>query len=240
MARTTADSGAGDWTAGLIAIAAALLIGAAAPVAIYYALYLPRVEVSAAERVKLADQESRQSVLHKGQAEVKGFEADIAKLKSRLSAAEGVFTPPDLVPKLVKRLSDLAASYNILLRQDRRQMIGAKVVYEEGAPFIFPDGLRGTRVVVVGQAPYHDLCRFVCDVESQSSGMNRAAAGGAAPPAGDPEAEARDREAEMLKQAVVIIESLNIQGDQNGGYAHNFQMTLYVIERRNVDEVGTR
>jgi len=128
-------------------------------------------------------------------------------MRTRLAEVEKQFTAPTEFSELVAHITKLAASNHLRLRADQAQMVRAKVVYDGNRRINFAKGLKASQILVEGQAWYHDLGRFVTELES-------------------------------LNTAVVLVESLEMRGDQNGGYSHNFKLSLYVIERRELDAVG--
>lgn len=202
-----AKTSSGDWTAGIVAITAALLLGGAIPVALYYALYVPRVREREAEEVKLRTLHDDEQLLMARRDRVKGLEDDADEMRKRLAEVEEQFTAPTQFGELVSRTAKLADSHHLRLRADQAQMVRAKVVYDGNRRINFAKGLKASQILVEGQAWYHDLGRFITEIES-------------------------------LKDAVVVVESLEMRGDQNGGYSHNFKLSLYVIERRDLDAVG--
>jgi hypothetical protein len=252
MAKTGTGGAAGEWTAGLIAILATVLIGAAIPIALYFTLYVPRTEAHASVKQKLVTEEARELTLSIKAAKVAGLKKDADGLVARLASAEDKFTPTELVAQVVKRLSNLAVEHKLGLRKEQQTLIGAKVVNESGAPVIMAGGLRGVQVAVVGQARYHDLCRFIAEVESQASGINNAKqppeeekpeGAEETPESADEKAvrEKAEKAAEVnriLRNALIIVESLSMLGDQNGGHNHNFELRLVIVERRNIEAVG--
>ncbi|MBX3473644.1 MAG: hypothetical protein KF754_04615 [Planctomycetes bacterium] len=199
--------GGGDWTAGIVAIVAAVLLGGAIPIALYYALYVPQVQARVAEDKKLNELKATEEILVGRETRVRVLETEGAEMRERLAKLEEKFTAPVDRADLINRISKIAADHNIRLRSEQSQMLRAKTVYDGAKELTFPQGLKAASILVDCQATYHDFGRFVAALES-------------------------------MPDAVLIIESLDIDGDQNGGYSHVFSMTIYSIERRNLDQVG--
>lgn len=202
-----AVSGGGDWTAGIVAITAAVLLGGAIPIALYYTLYTPQVLARQGEEKKLVELKATEEVLVGRETRVRTLETEGAEMRERLAKLEERFTAPVDRAELVTRISNIAQDHNIRLRAEQAQTLRAKTVYDGAKELTFARGLKASSIMVDCQATYHDFGRFVAALES-------------------------------LPDAVLIIESIDIDGDQNGAYSHVFQMTIYAIERRNLDAVG--
>lgn len=202
-----ASASSGDWTAGIVAIVAALLLGGAVPIALYYALYTPRFEARVAEEKKHKGYQDEETVLLAREEKVRKLEEDAKEMRERLAKVEEKFTPAVDRAELVTRISKMAEGHNIRLRSEMATTLRAKVVFDGNSDVVFAKGLKAASIMVDCQATYHDFGRFLAELES-------------------------------MQDHVLIVESLDIDGDQNGGYSHSFKMTLYVIERRDLEAVG--
>jgi hypothetical protein len=216
------DSSGGDWTAGIVAIVAALLLGGGIPVALYFGLYKPKVQEREAAEVRFQQLENDKELLLARQERVRGLEEDADDMAGRIEKLETRFVKPDstdtadLDLKIVRAtLTELAEKHNLTLLRERQQQKKAVMVYPANTRVVFENGLAATGIIVEAQATYHDFGRFLAEVESLDG----------------PEIEA-------INRAVVIPESLICKGDANRGIRHVFILTLYVVEQRNVDEIG--
>jgi len=208
MAKQTSSS-SGDWTAGIVAIVAAMLLGGAIPIGLYFALYVPRVQARIAEEKRHETLKQDESLLIAKEERVRKLEEDAVGMEARLAKVEEKFTPMVDRAELLKTISDLARDHNIRLKTEMSQTLRAKVVYEGGADIGFSKGLKAASIIVDCQATYHDFGRFLAELES-------------------------------MPNAVLIVDSLEIDSDQNGGYSHKFLLNLYAVERRDVSAVGTK
>lgn len=202
-----ASSGSGDWTAGIVAIVAAMLLGGAIPIGLYYAMYVPSVQKRQAEERRFNELQTQSTLLIAREEKVRGLEADAVEMRARLDKVEKKFTAPVDRTELVTRIANMARGHNLRLRAEMSNTLRAKIVYEGSAELKFLKGLKASAIIVDCQATYHDFGRFLAEVEA-------------------------------MEDAVLIVESLDINGDQNGGWSHNFMMTLYMIEKRDIDAVG--
>jgi Tfp pilus assembly protein PilO len=203
-----ANDPSGDWTAGIVAIFAALLLGGAIPIALYYTLYVPRVQARIAEEKRLEDQQATQAALVAREERVRKLEEDAAEMEKRLRQVEENFTAPVDRDVLISKITNFARDHNIRLPAEQANVLRAKIVYEGGQEITFAKGLKAVPIIINCQATFHDFCRFLTQIEN-------------------------------MKDAVLIIESLDINGDQNGGNSHRFEVVLYSIERRDIAAVGT-
>lgn len=159
----------GDWTAGLVAIAAALLLGAAAPIGIYFGLYVPQTkehEMWAAEAVKnkakhdeQLEREKRVGVMRKHGDEAR---AEIAKLEER-------FTPLSAASDLITTLETMAKRHRVELPPDKKIFTNERVVKPMEADTSLPNGLTASKIVVEGSASYNDFGRFMAEIENMST-----------------------------------------------------------------------
>ncbi|MCG3183147.1 MAG: hypothetical protein ICCCNLDF_01231 [Planctomycetes bacterium] len=210
MAKGAGSSG-GDWTAGIVAIVAALLLGGALPIGLYFGLYMPK-EKERLDAVKKLDQLNidMEMMLARGER-VRGLEEDGSQMEERVKEIETPFALGDAekldVPDVRATLLRLAEKHQLALRPERQQQLGAEVVFTGGDRITFEKGLHATKLQIEAKARFHDFGRFVTEMET-------------------------------LEQFVIIPESLVCTGDANGGNDHVFIMVVYVVERRDVDAIG--
>lgn len=201
----------GDWTAGIIAIFAALLIGSGIPTAVYFGLYKPKqAERERAERDLAALREDEGRVMRE-QQEVNRLKGEMEAMATRLDELGAAFEPPTEgsldVPEVRRRIAALAEEHGLRLQPRRAAQIGAQIVYFGDQEVRFEHGLRATLLTIEAEATYHDFGRFLADLESNPD-------------------------------LVLLPESLLCQGDNNGGRLHSFVMHVYVVLKRDVAQVG--
>lgn len=201
----------GDWTAGIVAIVAALLLGSALPIGLYFGLYKPKEKQRIEAQNKLEQLKTDMQLMIARSDRVRGLEEDGVAVAERLKELEVPFAVSDPekmdVPEARAALLRLAEKHHLGLRPERQQQLGAEVVFIGGDRIEFEKGLKATKLMIEAQAYYHDFGRFVSEMES-------------------------------LEQFVIIPESLLCKGDTNGGTDHVFIMVVYVVERRDIDSIG--
>ena len=219
MADKTGSGSNGDWTAGIVAIVAALLLGGAVPLGVYFGLYVPKVkERQAAEEKQKALAVEMDLMLARGDR-VRVLEEEGVDMEVRLRDVEAPFAEPDVermdVPEVRAALLRLAERNNLSLRPERQQQLGAEIVYAPGIRLQFEKGLMATKLTIEARAYFHDFGRFVTQMETLAQEGNDGA-----------------------PKYVIIPEELTCTGDSNGGRKHTFVMSVYVVERREIDSIG--
>ncbi len=206
-----ADKASGDWTAGVVAMIAALLIGGGIPVGLYLGLYAPKKQDRIDAEKKYKELTENEVLLFVQQAEVMKLKAEADEMAERVKEIEAPFAVGSEarmdVPKARDMLDRLAGTHNLKLLPIRRQQVGADVVFPGESQVTFEKGLVATKLIIEAQATFHDFGRFVTAME-------------------------------MLPDLVVIPATLDCQGDSNGGREHLFVMHVYVVQKRNVEEIG--
>ncbi len=211
-----AASGGGDWTAGIIAIVAALLIGVGLVVGAYFGAYKPRQAQRIAAEQRMEELRVDEATVTAAQNRVKGQQADADRMAERIAALEGdgksgPFSIADPVTQDVTQVSDdlraLCRTHNLNFTERAKQQTGAQMVYPVGKQIEFEHGLKATGLVVEVQGSFHDFARFLS-------------------------------EAEALESATIIADSVDCIGDSNAGNEHTFILQLYVIEKRNLETLG--
>lgn len=211
MAKGAAGSSGGDWTAGIVAIVAALLLGSALPVGLYFGLYKPKEKerLDAANKLEQLNVDMEMMIARGDR--VRGLEEDGKQMEVRVQEMEIPFAVADAekmdVPDVRATLLRLAEKHQLSLRPERQQQLGAEVVFTGGDRITFEKGLKATKLQIEAKARFHDFGRFVTEMET-------------------------------LEQYVIIPESLVCTGDANGGNDHVFIMVVYVVERRDIDAIG--
>ncbi|MCB9894775.1 MAG: hypothetical protein H6839_10015 [Planctomycetes bacterium] len=219
MADKASSGSGGDWTAGIVAIFAALLLGSAAPIGLYFGLYKPKV----ADRIAAEEKKSKlmldMDLMLKRSERVTTLENEGDAMSERVKAQEAPFAEPDVerldVPEVRAALLRLAEKHHLALRPERQQQLGAEVVYAPGIRIRFAKGLMATKLTIEALAYFHDFGRFVTQMETLAQEGN-----------------------ETSPKYIIIPEELTCTGDTNGGSKHVFVMSVYVIERRDVDSIG--
>lgn len=208
------DSGSGDWTAGIVAIVAALLLGGGVPVGLYFGLYEPKVKEREAAEAQLQSLQSDQDLLLARQERVRGIEEERDDMIERVAALEARFTMPDATDtadqdlKVIRGvLAELADQHHLSLMRGRAQNRELEIVKPAGQRVTFENGLSATGITIEAQATYHDFGRFMAAIEG-------------------------------LPDAVVIPAELICTGDASRGTQHAFILTVYVVEQRDIDAIG--
>jgi Tfp pilus assembly protein PilO len=211
MADKPASSSGGDWTAGIVAIAAALLLGSAIPIGLYFGLYKPKVAERTTANEKLNTLKTDMTVMVSRADKVRKLEDDGDTMAQRVLRDEEAFAVSDPermdVPDAWAAVQKLAEDNYLDLLPERKTQLGARVVFKANNRVEFENGLRATKLRIEAQAYFHDFARFVSKMET-------------------------------LAKFVIVPEMLICKGDTNGGTTHMFVMEVYVIERRDVDRIG--
>ncbi|MCZ7604977.1 MAG: hypothetical protein M5U25_02675 [Planctomycetota bacterium] len=210
MAKGAGSSG-GDWTAGIVAIVAALLLGSALPIGLYFGLFKPKEQERIDAQQKLEQVKVDYQMMLARADRVRGLEEDGVKMADDIKELESPFAVGDPekldVPEVRATLLRLAENHKLELRPERQARLGAEVVFAGGERIAFEKGLQATKLQIEARARFHDFGRFITEMET-------------------------------LENYVIIPESLVCTGDANGGNDHTFIMVVYVIERRDVDAIG--
>ncbi len=210
MAKGAGSSG-GDWTAGIVAIVAALLLGSALPIGLYFGLFKPKEQERIDAQQKLEQVKVDYQMMLARADRVRGLEEDGVKMADDIKELESPFAVGDPekldVPEVRATLLRLAENHKLELRPERQAQLGAEVVFAGGERIAFEKGLQATKLQIEARARFHDFGRFITEMET-------------------------------LENYVIIPESLVCTGDANGGNDHTFIMVVYVIERRDVDAIG--
>lgn len=208
MAGSGKSSGS-EWTAGVIAIIAALLIGSAIPIGLYFGLYMPKYRDRMAAEEKKTELATSMTMMIARQERITNLEKDADTVAERIEQIEKPFAVPVIededVPDARIALLQLASDHK-LARLPERQILD-EIVTSGRYRIPFPNGLMATKLKIEALAYYHDFGRFVTAMET-------------------------------LERFVIIPESLICTGDSNQSNRHKFRMVVYVIERRDVDSIG--
>jgi Tfp pilus assembly protein PilO len=211
MAEKGASSSGGDWTAGIVAIVAALLLGSAIPIGLYFGLYKPKVADRVAANKKLETLKIDMTAMVTRSDKVRKLETEGDEMAIRVAKIEEDFAVSDPermdVPDAWAAIQKLAEDNFLELLPERKTQLGARVVFKANNRIEFENGLRATKLRIEAQAYFHDFARFVSKME-------------------------------YLEKFVVVPEMLICKGDTNGGTTHMFVMEVYVVERRDVDRIG--
>jgi hypothetical protein len=211
-----AEGATGDWTAGTIAITAALLIGAGLTIGAYFGAYVPMKEQREAADRRLGDLMVDQARVEMELERVRGMEADAEKMEERVAALEENFStgkPAELdVPEVRKEIETLCQAHNLDFLDAVRQQRDAQMVYKGEKRIEFEHGLAATLLMVDVKGTFHDFGRFLRDLEM----MDTRKGGG----------------------PIVVAESLSLIGDNNGKREHSFRLQAYVVEKRDLTAVG--
>lgn len=205
------NKGSGDWTAGIIAIVATLLLGAAVPVGLYFALYKPKTVEHAQKDEEFNKVSAEFEVLVARQTDVTKMEKEADETAKKLAKLEEVFAVPN-DDAVIARIAKLATSHDIKLLEKRRGMLDVPdVVFppKTPQPVAFKHGLQGRAFFVEGEGTYHDFGRFMADLENYEK-----------------------------TRTVVVVERVRIEGSRRAGPIHQFYVKAYIFEKRNIAEIG--
>lgn len=221
MADKNQDS-AGDWTAGIVAIIAALLLGGGVPIGLYFGLLVPKQkevglwdeaaqQFTSGEEQRKVELQSEHELRLQRKAKLAAKQMEAETIAAWITGLEEPFVAAsDPGRMLLKdRIGDLASEYKLEVSRARSNQMGATIVTlsRKESNITFPKGLVAIRVNVEAQAKYHDFGKFVAALES-------------------------------LKELVIIPEKLVIEGDSGAGQFHEFRYSFFVLERRDVDSIG--
>lgn len=208
MAEKKSQGISSDWTAGIMAIVAAVLFGGGLPIGLYMGLYTPKKQEREAAQVKLADVEKQMNAQVDRQKRVNDLTQDAAKIEEWVRELEAPFTDPAQLRLVQENLRTLCNTHNLRVPQDRLQSeTNPEVVKATGERIPFKDGLQATQLVIHVTGTYHDFARFFVKLESMSD-------------------------------AVVIPEALIMLGDQSQGRKHVFLLSVFVVEKRDYATIG--
>lgn len=211
--------GAGEWTAGIIAIVAALLLGGAVPVGVYFGLYKPKMQEREQAQQKLAALDVDMELALARQAKVKKLQDEAADMEERLIDAEKPFAVADVermdVPEVRARLISLADAHKLELLPERQAQLGSERVFTGNQRITFPKGLTATKLIIEARAYFHDFGRFLTELETM-----------------------RDEKDRTQARYIIIPEKLICKGDPNGGSRHVFVLHVFVVEKRDIAAIG--
>jgi Tfp pilus assembly protein PilO len=214
-----AESAKGDWTAGLLAIAAAVMIGGALPIGLWFGLYQPKLKERESLEIRHQELQTQFENLNRQMSVVTALEADGQTMAERLAVLEAPYHEAEQrrndVPTARALLNALAEEHRLAPPEEVARL-GHEVVRPGSRRIRWRHGLSATQLMIHATGTFHDFARFVTDMENL----------------GSPEA--------TESRVVVIPDLLICQGDSSAGVIHTFMMTIYVVESRNIDEIGSR
>ncbi|MCC6572649.1 MAG: hypothetical protein IT462_02555 [Planctomycetes bacterium] len=153
-----------DWTAGIIAIGAALVLGAAAPIGIYFGLYMPQTKQlemwtlnAQANEIKLHAEQEKEGRMQKMQGESDRVRGEIEKVEARFSAAD---------ENLIHQIEGIAQRHKVELPQDKRNFKDVMLVKNMESPTFMPQKLRAEKIYIECSATYNDFGRFMAELEN--------------------------------------------------------------------------
>jgi hypothetical protein len=211
MADSGTSSGSGDWTAGIVAIVAALLLGSALPIGFYFGLYKPKLKARVEAEDKKKKLDSDMSIMIARQERVVKLENEAETMADRIEKLETPFAVADVdnrnVPDVVENLKHLAETNNLDIAPDHKRDRNPKIVFPGKHRIKFEHGLMATQLRIETQAYFHDFGRFLTEMET-------------------------------LENYVIVPYSIAAIGDSNGANQHVFRLIVYVIEKRDVESIG--
>ncbi len=166
MAETDTKS---EWGAGLLAIGATVLIGAAVPIILYFLLYKPQVLRKDAERnrltqlgLQLDEQIARGTVLAELRAEGEEVATKMEELEKRFSTGE--------IDGSVDKLLELLNANNLKRTPEAVVRREKSPISKTDSKTEFPAGLSALMVKVVCFGKWKDFVTFIAAVESHRDG----------------------------------------------------------------------
>jgi len=194
-----------------VAIIAALLLGSALPIGLYFGLYKPKLKERMEAQDKKQQLDTAMSIMIARQERVVKLEKEGEEMADRITKIERPFSVADTekmdVPDVRAALLRLAEVNNLALAPEHVNERGAEIVFPGGQRIDFKHGLTATMLRIETQAYFHDFGRFLTQMET-------------------------------MENYVIVPETLHCVGNTNGGDRHIFRMVVYVIERRDVDSIG--
>lgn len=158
-----------EWGAGLLAIAATVLIGAAIPVILYFLLYKPQVLRKEAERNRLTQLDtSLNTEIARGTAlaELRTEGEEVAKNMEEL---EKRFSAPDMDAS-VEKLQQLLNANNLRRTPEAVVRREKSAIAKTDSKSEFPSGLSAVMVRIVCYGKWKDFVTFVAALESHKDG----------------------------------------------------------------------
>ena len=208
MAEKKSQGISSDWTAGIMAIVAAVLLGGGVPIGLYMGLYTPKKQERMAAEVKLKQVETEMNIQVDRQARVNTLTKDAATVEEWVRELETPFVDPAQLRLVQENIRGLCNDHNLRVPQDRLQSeTNPEAVRATGERIPFKDGLQASQMVIHVTGTYHDFARFFVKLET-------------------------------LHDTIVIPEALIMLGDQSQGRKHVFLLSLFVVEKRDYATIG--
>lgn len=208
MAEKKPQGISGDWTAGIMAIVAAVLLGGGVPIGLYMGLYTPKKQERIAAEGKLKQVETEMNIQVDRQKRVNDLTQDAAKVEEWVRELETPFSDPSQLRVVQENIRTLCGTHNLRVPQDRLQSeTNPEAVRATGERIPFKDGLQASQLVIHVTGTYHDFARFFVKLES-------------------------------MTDALVIPEALIMLGDQSQGRKHVFLLSVFVVEKRDYATIG--
>jgi hypothetical protein len=212
-----------DWGAGIAAIGAALLFGAALPVGLYFGAYKPQTNKLAAEKKRYEKAEGDFKLEDARRGKVESDKTDVTNVQAKLTEVQKLFST-DVGNELV-------------LIREKARLHGLKPVSTRGRPLddrrIADDlnkpvgdtggiGLVGDMVRINCQGYLFNFCSFLGDLESYGL-------------------VAKDDKGEKVEATgrFYVVRSVVIKGDGNGGSLHTFELELVLPRPHNMSKLVT-
>lgn len=158
-----------EWGAGLLAIAATVLVGAAIPVILYFLLYKPQVQRKEEQRnrltqldIQLNGEIARGSVLSGLKAEGEEVARSMEELEKRF-ATEDIDASVDKLLQLLNA-NNLKRTPEAVVRREKSP------ISKSDSKADFPNGLHALMVRVVCFGKWKDFITFIAAVESSKDG----------------------------------------------------------------------
>jgi Tfp pilus assembly protein PilO len=207
-----ADGKTSDWTAGLLIIAATVLVGAGIPLALWLGVYQPKVQEHTAKREQRDKLHEQLQDLFVREGRVNDLRDDVKYMQGRLEGLQVSTFIQDERPEneLIKAAEELnlAADHHNLAVPDDRYSPTAQVVTPGQGRIRWRHGLRASQLEIHAIGTYHDIARFLADIENRP-------------------------------ELLVIPDTMNLIGDQTAERRlHTLMMRVYVLDARDIEAIG--
>lgn len=167
MAAEQAKSG-NEWTAGLIAIFATILIGGAIPVALYFAMYVPQTKKKLQQEQRLAQLQTDYDLEFARTERIGGLKKDGEQVEKELKKVEERFADKG-VQSVLDKLQKLLDSNKLDMTPDAKTRREASAIRVSDLKSDFPGGLQAVPVTVNCWGTWKDFATFIAAVESMGN-----------------------------------------------------------------------
>ncbi|KAA0217777.1 hypothetical protein EDM80_02795 [bacterium] len=155
----------GDWTAGLIAIFATLLLGGAAPIALFFLLYKPQTIKREEQVTREKNLKSELDIQLARQANLAGLQKEGEEVASKLGELEKQFADKT-IQEAVKKIGAMLEANKLEMTPEAKLRRDTSAIRMSDTKDDFPGGLRALQISVTCYGRWKDLATFIASVES--------------------------------------------------------------------------